>query len=40
MLAAEGTSILRNIYSIKRGYENLIERLVGLGAEVEIIKGI
>lgn len=37
MLAAEGTSVLRNIYSINRGYENLVERLQSLGAEVEYL---
>lgn len=35
MLAAEGTSILRNIYSINRGYESIIERLNSLGASIE-----
>jgi len=34
MLAAKGTSILRNIYSIERGYENLNERLKKLGAKI------
>ena len=34
MLGAKGTSILRNIYSINRGYENLVERLTSLGAEI------
>ncbi|MCF7907157.1 UDP-N-acetylglucosamine 1-carboxyvinyltransferase [Patescibacteria group bacterium] len=37
MLNAKGTSILRNIYSINRGYENLSERLNNLGAEIKII---
>lgn len=37
MLAAEGTSILYNIYSIKRGYENLVERLNSIGAEIKYI---
>ena len=36
MLAAKGASKLRNIYSIKRGYENIAERLEGLGAKVEL----
>lgn len=40
MLAAEGTSTLRNIYSIARGYEDLAERLNSLGAKVEIIRDI
>ena len=35
MLGAKGTSILRNIYSINRGYENLVERLAALGANVQ-----
>lgn len=34
MLAAEGTSILRNAYSIERGYEDLVGRLNELGAEI------
>ncbi len=34
MLGARGTSILRNIYSINRGYENLVERLTKLGAKL------
>ena len=34
MLGAKGTSHLRNIYSIRRGYENLAERLASLGAHV------
>jgi UDP-N-acetylglucosamine 1-carboxyvinyltransferase len=34
MLGAKGHSILRNIYSINRGYEKLIERLQSLGAHV------
>ncbi len=38
MLGARGTSILRNIYSINRGYENLVERLRDLGAEVEYLE--
>jgi UDP-N-acetylglucosamine 1-carboxyvinyltransferase len=37
MLAAEGKSILRNSYSIDRGYENIVERLKGLGANIELM---
>ena len=37
MLAAEGESILRNVYSIERGYENLCERLSQLGAKIKRI---
>ncbi len=40
MLAAKGTSILRNIYSINRGYEDLVNRLNSLGAKIKILKGI
>ncbi|WP_426004378.1 UDP-N-acetylglucosamine 1-carboxyvinyltransferase [Paenarthrobacter sp. NyZ202] len=35
MLAARGTSELRNIYVIERGYEDLAERLNTIGAKVE-----
>ncbi len=38
MLAAKGHSILRNVYPIHRGYENLEERLTKLGAKIELIK--
>ncbi|MEK7638769.1 MAG: UDP-N-acetylglucosamine 1-carboxyvinyltransferase [Patescibacteria group bacterium] len=34
MLGASGTSVLRNIYSINRGYEKLVERLASLGAKI------
>lgn len=40
MLAAEGTSILRNVYSIYRGYEEIAERLNSIGARIEIIRSI
>ncbi len=38
MLGAKGHSVLRNIYSINRGYENLVERLSTLGAEVAYLE--
>lgn len=38
MLGAHGHSVLRNIYSINRGYENLVERLTSLGAEVKYLE--
>ncbi|HEX5394927.1 MAG TPA: UDP-N-acetylglucosamine 1-carboxyvinyltransferase [Candidatus Saccharimonadales bacterium] len=37
MLAAPGTSMLRNVYTINRGYEDLAERLNSLGARIEIV---
>lgn len=37
MLAAEGTSTLRNIYTINRGYEDLAERLNNLGAKITVV---
>lgn len=40
MLGAKGTSILRNVYSIARGYEDLPKRLSALGADVEMIKSV
>jgi UDP-N-acetylglucosamine 1-carboxyvinyltransferase len=36
MLAANGTSVLRNVYTINRGYEDLAARLNSLGAIIEI----
>jgi UDP-N-acetylglucosamine 1-carboxyvinyltransferase len=40
MLAAPGTSILRNVYSINRGYEDLANRLNTLGAKITVIRDI
>jgi UDP-N-acetylglucosamine 1-carboxyvinyltransferase len=40
MLAADGVSVLRNVYSINRGYEDLAERLNGIGASIEVIREI
>lgn len=40
MLAANGTSMLRNVYSINRGYEYLAERLNDLGAKITILHDI
>ncbi|HMP67600.1 MAG TPA: UDP-N-acetylglucosamine 1-carboxyvinyltransferase [Candidatus Paceibacterota bacterium] len=40
MLAAPGKSILRNVYSIRRGYEEIAERLNSLGADIKVLKGI
>jgi UDP-N-acetylglucosamine 1-carboxyvinyltransferase len=38
MLAAPGVSVLRNVYSINRGYEDLANRLNTLGAKIEVIR--
>ncbi len=38
MLASEGTSILRNVYMINRGYEEIAERLNSIGADIKILK--
>lgn len=35
MLGAEGRSTLHSVYNINRGYENLVERLQALGAQIE-----
>ena len=40
MLAAPGKSILRNTYSIARGYEDFADRLVKLGADIESLSDI
>jgi UDP-N-acetylglucosamine 1-carboxyvinyltransferase len=37
MLAAKGTSLLRNIYSFTRGYEDIAERLNSIGAKIKVI---
>lgn len=37
MLGAEGHSVLRNVYSINRGYEKLVERLASLGANISYL---
>lgn len=39
MLAAKGRSTLRNVYSINRGYEDIVERLSGIGASIEAHTG-
>lgn len=38
MLGAKGKSILRNVYSINRGYEEIAERLNSLGAKIKIAR--
>lgn len=35
MLGAKGRSTLRNVYSINRGYEDIVNRLQSLGAKIE-----
>lgn len=37
MLAAEGPSMLRNVYSINRGYEDLVSRLREIGADITTV---
>jgi UDP-N-acetylglucosamine 1-carboxyvinyltransferase len=37
MLAAPGESILRNVYAIERGYEDIANRLNSIGAEIEVV---
>lgn len=40
MLAAPGTSLLRNVYSIARGYEDFAQRLNKLGAHITVLRDI
>ncbi len=40
MLAANGISLLRNVYTINRGYEDLAERLNSLGANITVISDL
>ena len=37
MLAAKGESILRDTYTISRGYENIVPRLNAIGADIQIV---
>ena len=39
MLGAPGVSMLRNVYMINRGYEDIPERLNSIGAQIKTIKG-
>ena len=38
MLSAKGKSILRNVYSINRGYEDIVKRLNSLGAKIKLLR--
>jgi UDP-N-acetylglucosamine 1-carboxyvinyltransferase len=38
-MAAEGKSVIRNVYQIERGYEYLVDRLSSLGAIIERVDG-
>jgi UDP-N-acetylglucosamine 1-carboxyvinyltransferase len=38
MLGAHGTSVLRNVYMISRGYEEIADRLNKIGADITILK--
>jgi UDP-N-acetylglucosamine 1-carboxyvinyltransferase len=40
MLAANGVSTLRNVYSIRRGYQEIADRLNSLGAKIETLDSI
>lgn len=37
MLSVDGTSVLRNVYNISRGYEDIALRLVNLGASIDVL---
>ena len=36
-LAAEGTTEIDSVYHIERGYEDLVEKLRGVGADIEVV---
>lgn len=38
MFGAEGKSTLRNVYAIKRGYEDIVGRLNKIGAKIKVLK--
>ena len=37
-LAAEGETVVNRIYHLERGYENIVEKLTGAGADIERVK--
>ena len=37
-LKAEGVTVIDNVEHILRGYENIIEKLTSVGAEIELIE--
>ncbi len=37
-LIADGETTINNVYQIERGYENIAQRLQGLGADIKIIE--
>ena len=37
-LAAEGTTRVENIHFIERGYENIVEKLTALGANIKRVE--
>jgi len=38
MLGAKGTSVLRNVYSIARGYEDITKKMNEMGAHIEVMQ--
>ena len=38
MLSAKGVSILRNVYMINRGYEEIVKRLNSVGADIKVLE--
>lgn len=36
-LAAKGETVIDNVYQIERGYFNVVERIQGLGGEIEVV---
>jgi UDP-N-acetylglucosamine 1-carboxyvinyltransferase len=40
MLSAPGISILRNVYMINRGYEEIVKRLNYIGADIKILEEV
>ncbi len=37
-LAASGTTEISRIYHLERGYENMVEKLQGVGADIEKLR--
>jgi UDP-N-acetylglucosamine 1-carboxyvinyltransferase len=38
-LAAEGETVISRVYHLDRGYERMVEKLTGVGAKIDRVRG-
>jgi UDP-N-acetylglucosamine 1-carboxyvinyltransferase len=38
-LVAQGTTVVRNVHFVERGYENIIDKFTALGANITRVEG-